>query len=77
MILQAVQFSLHAYYLVGERPHDRSYAIVNNIDTLGVLLCILVGTLLAWRQAGLVSQNNCRQRGDMRRPRQISPCLSI
>ena len=50
MILQAIQFSLHAYYLVGELPHDRTYAIVNNLDSLGVLLCILVGTLLAWRK---------------------------
>ncbi len=50
MILQAIQFSLHAYYLVGELPHDRTYAIVNNLDSLGVLLCILVGTLLAWRR---------------------------
>jgi hypothetical protein len=50
MILQAVQFSLHAYYLVAERPHDRFYSTVNNIDTLGVLVCILVGTLLTWRK---------------------------
>jgi hypothetical protein len=50
MILQAIQFSLLAYYLIGERPHDRLYATVNNANTLGVLLCILVGTLLAWRK---------------------------
>ncbi|WP_419319944.1 hypothetical protein ACN2C7_03755 [Caulobacter sp. ErkDOM-E] len=50
MILQAVQFSLHAYYLVGELPRNRTYAIINNVDTIGVLACILVGTLLAWRK---------------------------
>jgi len=50
MILQAIQFSLHAYYFVGELPHDRTYAIVNNLDTLGVLICILAGTLIAWRK---------------------------
>lgn len=50
MLLQAAQFSLHAYYLVAERPHDRLYSTINNIDTLGVLACILVGTLLAWRK---------------------------
>ncbi|ALL14543.1 hypothetical protein [Caulobacter henricii] len=50
MIFQGVQFSLHAYYFVGDIPHDRTYAIVNNLDTLGVLICILVGTLLAWRK---------------------------
>lgn len=51
MILQAVQFSLHAYYLVSELPHDRRYAIINNIDSLGVLACILLGTLIAWRRS--------------------------
>ena len=50
MLLQAIQFGLHAYYLVGELPRDRTYAIVNNLDSLGVLLCILVGTVLAWRK---------------------------
>ncbi|MFT4251888.1 MAG: hypothetical protein QM608_05350 [Caulobacter sp.] len=50
MLLQAVQFSLHAYYLVVEKPHDYLYKSVNNINTVGVLLCVLVGTLLAWRK---------------------------
>jgi len=50
MILQAIQFGLHAYYLVGDLPHDRTYATINNLDSLGVLLCILSGTLLAWRK---------------------------
>lgn len=52
MLLQAIQFSLHAYYLVIELPHDRRYALVNNLDSLGVLICILVGTILAWRRRG-------------------------
>lgn len=50
MLFQAIQFSLHAYYLVGDLPRDYMYAVINNIDTLGVLACILVGTLLAWRK---------------------------
>jgi hypothetical protein len=49
MLLQAIQFSLHAYYLVGGLPHDNTFAMINNLDSIGVLLCILVGTLLAWR----------------------------
>ena len=49
MLLQAGQFSLHAYYLVTEQPHDRVYAMVNNLVSYGLLLCILTGTLLAWR----------------------------
>ena len=50
MLFQAVQFSLHAYYLVGELKRDRTYALVNNIDTFGVLVCILVGSVLTWRE---------------------------
>ena len=49
MLFQAAQFSLHAYYLVMEKPYDRLYSVINNVDTVGVLLCILVGTLIAWR----------------------------
>lgn len=51
MLFQAAQFSLHAYYLVMEIPYDRLYSIINNIDTVGVLACILTGTLFAWRRA--------------------------
>ncbi|MBI1686562.1 hypothetical protein [Caulobacter hibisci] len=51
MLLQAVQFSLHAYYLVVEKPHDYLYKSVNNINTVGVLLCVLFGTILAWRRS--------------------------
>lgn len=50
MLFQAVQFSLHAYYLVTQQPLDRNYKTVNNIDTAGVLLCILIGTLVSWRR---------------------------
>ena len=50
MILQAVQFSLHAYYLIGEVPHDRFYSRVNNIDTIGILVVIISGAALAWRK---------------------------
>ena len=53
MILQAVQFSLHAYYLIAAKPHDYLYALVNNVDTLAVLACLLTGTLIAWRRAGM------------------------
>ncbi len=49
MLLQAGQFSLHAYYLVSELQRDRFYAVANNLVTLAILLCILAGTVLAWR----------------------------
>src|SRR5580698_7919047 len=50
MILQAAQFSLHAYYLVMELPHDRLHAWINNTDNWGILIAIFVGTVLAIRR---------------------------
>ncbi|MDI1364707.1 MAG: hypothetical protein PSX79_07560, partial [bacterium] len=41
MILQAIQFSLHAYYLIGEKPHDYLYRAINNVNTFAILLIIL------------------------------------
>lgn len=48
MLLQAGQFSLHAWYLVSGLDRDRFYAVANNLVTVGILLCILVGTVMAW-----------------------------
>jgi len=50
MILQAAQFSLHAYYLVMELPHDRLHAWINNTDDWGILISFGVGTILAIRR---------------------------
>jgi hypothetical protein len=50
MLLQAVQFSLHAWYMLGERRTDMFHVIVNNADTVGILLCIVLGTITAWRR---------------------------
>ncbi|SFK53192.1 hypothetical protein [Caulobacter sp. UNC279MFTsu5.1] len=50
VLLQAAQFSLHAYYLVAGKLYDTFYAMVNNLVSLGVLLCLAVGCLLAWRK---------------------------
>src|SRR5688572_16292250 len=36
MLLQAVQFSLHAYYYVVNLPRGVLYAIVNNADSIGI-----------------------------------------
>ena len=48
--LQAIQFSLHAYYIVGDLPHDDTYRIVNNLNSAGVLVCILFGVVASWRK---------------------------
>jgi hypothetical protein len=50
MLLQAVQFSLHAYYLVMEREHDLIHAWVNNLNEVGISICIIIGTVLAMRR---------------------------
>jgi len=50
MLLQAVQFSLHAYYMVQEAKHDWTFFRINNFDSWGIILCIVGGTVLSWRQ---------------------------
>ncbi|MFI4976652.1 MAG: hypothetical protein ACHP84_19120 [Caulobacterales bacterium] len=57
MLLQAVQFSLHAYYMVVEAPHDRTYAWVNNLDTFGICICIAAGTIVTWRKRFIDSRD--------------------
>jgi hypothetical protein len=48
MLMQAAQFSLHAFYIVTSREHDPTYALVNNVVTIGVLLAIVIGTIASW-----------------------------
>ena len=52
MLLQAAQFSLHAYYFVVGRQVDLLFAVVNNVVSWGVLLAILIGTIVTWRGIG-------------------------
>lgn len=49
VLLQGVQFSLHAYYLVASRRYDNTYGAVNNLVSLGVLCCVAAGSVLAYR----------------------------
>jgi hypothetical protein len=48
MLLYALLFALHAYYLVLERRSDLIYLLVSDIDFAGVNLALLAGTLMAW-----------------------------
>jgi hypothetical protein len=50
MLLQAVQFMLHAWYMLGEKEPDFFHGVVNNADTMGILICIAFGTATAWRR---------------------------
>ncbi|MHB8530705.1 MAG: hypothetical protein ACYC8V_14500 [Caulobacteraceae bacterium] len=49
LLLQAVQFSLHAYYLISQAPHDATYKLINNLDSIGIIAAILLSTVIAWR----------------------------
>ena len=71
MILQAAQFSLHAYYLVMELPHDRLHAWINNTCDAAILICILVGTVLAIRRRAALRQEAAEL--EMRRQQRTSP----
>src|SRR5580698_7992883 len=61
MMLQAAQFSMHAYYLVMELPHDRLHAWVNNTDDWGILIAIFVGTILAIRRRGAMAREEAER----------------
>jgi hypothetical protein len=50
MLFQAVQFTLHAWYMVSEKKPDILHAVVNNLDTVGILVCLLIGTITAWQR---------------------------
>jgi len=50
MLLFALEFGLHAFYFVTERPFDLLHVIVNNADTIGVTICLVAGTAVAWRR---------------------------
>jgi len=50
MLLQALQFGLHAFYIVAERRHDMTYGLVNNLNSIGVLFCILFGIFATVRR---------------------------
>lgn len=49
LLLQGVQFSLHAYYLVAAKRYDNLYILVNNLVSFGVVVSLLFGVGLTWR----------------------------
>jgi hypothetical protein len=50
MLLQAVQFSLHAYYMVAELQPDVWFARISNADTTGINLVIIGAVVVAIRK---------------------------
>jgi hypothetical protein len=61
MIFQAAQFSMHAYYLVMELPHDRMHAWINNTDDWGILISICVGAALATRRRAALAREEAER----------------
>lgn len=49
MLLYGLQFALHATYIVLTRPRDMLYVNLSNINIFAISLCLLGGTLVAWR----------------------------
>ena len=47
MLLYAAQFALHSFYFVTQRPNDAFHAIMNNVNFMGVILCVALGTATA------------------------------
>lgn len=50
LIFQGLQFGLHAFYLVMSRPLDPFHAWANNIDTYGVVICLVIGAQASYRR---------------------------
>ncbi|RAK59206.1 hypothetical protein DJ021_05020 [Phenylobacterium hankyongense] len=51
MLLFAGQFALHAFYLVTGRAPDLLHAMVNNFNIIAIIICLVIGTLAARREA--------------------------
>jgi hypothetical protein len=69
MLLQSGQFSLHAFYLVMERPHDHLHAWINNMVQWAMYICILAGVALAVRRRTMLA----REEAERQRRRQKQP----
>lgn len=50
LLFQAAQFTLHSFYLVTERTNDLFHAVVNNVNFLGIMLSMALGTAFAVRR---------------------------
>jgi len=50
MLLYALQFALHAFYSVTQRPRDLPHTVINNLDFFAISLCLVIGTAVSWRR---------------------------
>ena len=57
MLFYAAQFAMHSFYLVtGRQPGDYLHALINNINFIGIVCCLIIGTAVAWRRRALASR---------------------
>lgn len=51
MLFYCAQFAMHSYYLVTERPRgDYLNALINNLNFIGINLCLVTGAAVAWHR---------------------------
>jgi len=50
MLFYAVQFGLHSFYFVMDRPPDLLHAIINNVNFSAEILCLTIGTIASIRR---------------------------
>jgi hypothetical protein len=67
MLFFAVQFAMHSFYIVTLKQADYLGALINNIDYLGIVSCLIIGTIVAW-----VSRIKAR-RANLARAAALSP----
>ena len=72
MLLYGAQFTLHSFYFVMERPKDNLHAIINNLNFLGIIFCLIFGSLLAWSRRGRAAEAMTGERAALHRPTQRS-----
>ncbi|MCR5874186.1 hypothetical protein LRS10_08445 [Phenylobacterium sp. J426] len=57
MLIYAAQFALRSYYLVTDRPHDNLHALINNANFMALVICVVVGTIVAWRRRAALARS--------------------
>lgn len=62
MLFYAAQFAMHSYYLVTMRKTgDYLNALINNINFTGIIWCLVIGTVVAWRRRAVIARGQRAQ----------------
>ncbi len=49
MLFYAAQFAMHSFYIVMQRDSDYFRSLINNLNFFGIVSCLIIGTIVAWR----------------------------